>query len=151
MVKSLIALVLLCTGLSAQITASASATADDEGNPGASSAQSVNSVIEWNRALLAIVRTPGAQPPTIHSTRNFAILHAAIYDTVNAIDRSFRPYIVKLPSVSQNASEPAAADQAAHDVLVSLYPSFQASLDAQLQQDLAEIPDGQPKTDGISV
>ncbi|PYK77267.1 MAG: hypothetical protein DME38_14185, partial [Verrucomicrobia bacterium] len=36
-----------------------------------------NVVIEWNRTLLAIVRTPGAQPPTVHSTRNFAILHAA--------------------------------------------------------------------------
>src|SRR5690349_21483315 len=43
----------------------------------------VNAVIEWNRTLLAIVRTPGSQPATIHSTRNFAILHAAIYDAVN--------------------------------------------------------------------
>src|SRR5262252_5335758 len=30
-------------------------------------AQPVNAVIEWNRTLLAIVRTPGAQPSTIHS------------------------------------------------------------------------------------
>jgi len=151
MVKSLIALVLLCAGLSAQIKASASATADDEGNPGASSAQSVNSVIEWNRALLAIVRTPGAQPPTIHSTRNFAILHASVYDAVNNIDGIFSPYFVRIPNVSRRASQPAAADQAAHDTLVALYPAFQATFDAELQQDLAQIPDGQNKTDGIAV
>src|ERR1700745_3473504 len=108
MAKSLITLVLLCASLSAQITASAGATADDEGNPGASSAQSVNSVIEWNRTLLAIVRTPGAQPPTIHSTRSFAILHASVYDAVNNIDGIFRPYLVRLPDVSRRASRPAA-------------------------------------------
>jgi PAP2 superfamily len=151
MAKSLITFVLLCASLSAQIAGSASATADDEDNTGASSAQSVNSVIEWNRTLLVMVRTPGAQAPTIHSTRSFAILHAAIYDAVNNIDRTFSPYAVRLPNVSRGASRPAAADQAAHDVLVVLYPAFQATLDAELQQDLAQIPDGQNKADGITV
>jgi len=28
----------------------------------------VNPVVQWNRTLLAIVRTPGAQPATIHPT-----------------------------------------------------------------------------------
>jgi membrane-associated phospholipid phosphatase len=151
MVKSLIALVLLCASLSVGATASASSTTDDEVNPGASSAQSVNSAIEWNRTLLAIVRTAGAQPPTIHSTRNFAILHAAVYDAVNNIDGTFSPYFVRIPNVSGHASTPAAADQAAHDALVALYPAFQATLDAELQQDLAQIPDGQNKADGIAV
>jgi membrane-associated phospholipid phosphatase len=151
MVKSLIALVLLCASLSIGATASASSTTDDEVDPGASSAQSVNSVIEWNRTLLAIVRTPGAQPPTIHSTRNFAILHASVYDAVNNVDGTFSPYFVRIPNVSRHASQPAAADQAAHDVLVALYPAFQATLDAELQQDLAQIPDGQNKADGIAV
>src|ERR1700745_1417158 len=111
MAKSLITLVLFCASLSAQVTAPASVTADDEGNPVASSAQSVNPVIEWNRILLGIVRTPGAQPPTIHSTRSFAILHAAIYDAVNNIDRDFEPYAVRHPHVSRKASAEAAADQ----------------------------------------
>jgi hypothetical protein len=30
-------------------------------------------VIDWNRVLLSIVTTPGAQPATIQPTRNFAI------------------------------------------------------------------------------
>ena len=150
MAKSLITLVLLCASLSARVTAP-NATADDEGNPGASSAHSVNPVIEWNRTLLAIVRTAGAQPPTIHSTRSFAILHATVYDAVNNIDGIFSPYLVRLPDVSRRASRPAAADQAAHDVLVALYPAFQATLDAELQQDLAQIADGENKSDGITV
>src|ERR1700745_4168756 len=151
MAKTLITLVLLCASLSAQVGRSASATTDDDGNPVASSAQSVNSVIEWNRTLLVIVRTPDAQPPTIHSTRSFAILHAAIYDAINNIEGSFSPYLVHLPDVPRHASEPTAADQAAHDVLVALYPAFQATLDVDLQQDLAQIPDGDNKTNGVAV
>jgi hypothetical protein len=103
MAKSLITLVLLCASLSARVTGSPSATADDEGNPGASSAQSVNSLIERNRTLLVIVRTPGAQPPTIHSTRSFAILHAAVYDAVTTLMEP-SPYLVRLPEVSRHAS-----------------------------------------------
>jgi hypothetical protein len=113
--------------------------------------QSVNPVIEWNRTLLVIVRTSGAQPATIHSTRSFAILHAAIYDSVNNIVGQFTPYLVRLADVSPRTSQAAAADQAAHDVLVSLYPAFQTTLDAELKQDLAQIADGKPKTDGIAV
>jgi hypothetical protein len=75
-------------------------------------AESPNPVIEWNKALLAIVRTAGAQPPTIHSTRNFAILHVALYDAVNHIDAVFSPYLVRLSGVRRRASERAAADQA---------------------------------------
>jgi PAP2 superfamily len=115
------------------------------------SAQSVNAVIEWNRTLLAIVRTSGAQPATIHSTRNFAILHAAIYDAVNNIEPKFSPYLVRLPDVARSASKIAAADEAAHDVLVFLYPAFQASLDTELQLDLAQIPDNKRKAQGVAV
>ena len=116
-----------------------------------SATPTVNSVIEWNRTLLVILRTAGAQPPTIHSTRSFAILHASIFDAVNNIDGSYSPYLVRLSNVSRLASQPAAADQAAHDVLVALYPAFQTALDAELQQDLAQISEGQEKTDGITV
>jgi len=110
-----------------------------------------NAVIEWNRTLLTIVRTPGAQPPTIHSTRNFAILHAAIFDAVNNIDRTFEPYAIRLVHVSRRASTQAAADQAAHDVLISLYPTFTTQLDSELQHDLDQIPYGREKADGIEV
>jgi hypothetical protein len=98
-----------------------------------------------------IVRTPGAQSPTIHPIRSFAIMHAAIYDAVNAIDRTHKPYLVRLTGVSRFASQDAAADTAAHAVLVTLYPSFQPTLDTQLQQLLAQIPDGANKAEGITI
>ena len=43
----------------------------------AAAPDSTNPVVEWNRTLLTMVRTPGVQPGTVHPTRSFAILHAA--------------------------------------------------------------------------
>ena len=109
----------------------------------------VSQVMQWNQTLLVIVRTPGAQPATIHPTRSFAIMHAAIYEAVNAIDGTHQPYLVRL-GASHFASQEAAAAAAAHEVLVKLYPSFQATLDAKLQQALAQLPN-RGKADGISI
>lgn len=141
MLKVLSSFLLICATLQAQVvrTDVADATA------------TINPVIEWNRTLLVIVRTNGAQPATIHPTRSFAMLHAAIYDAVNNINGTFTPYMVRIPDVSPKASQRAAVDQAAHDILVSLYPAFQATLDTELQTDLAAISDGTNKTDGIAV
>lgn len=138
-------LALICVFLQVRPLANAATNGEQ------TAAQQLNAVIEWNRTLLAIVRTPGAQPATIHSTRNFAILHAAIFDAVNNIEPKFSPYLVRLPDAPRNASKTAAADQAAHDVLVSLYPAFQASLDTELQQDLAQLRENDRKADGIAV
>ena len=104
----------------------------------AQATQTVSQVVQWNKTLLSIVRTPGAQPATIHPTRSFAIVHAAIYDAVNAIDGTHKPYLVRL-SASHFASQEAAAAAAAHEVLVKLYPNFQATLDDQLQRALAQL------------
>jgi hypothetical protein len=149
MVKRVFALAFLCAGFLTSVTGFASTTVTNNDDHPASASQSVNAVIEWNRTLLLIVRTPGAQPPTIHSTRSFAMLHAAIFDAVNNIDTDFEPYAVRHPHVSRKASAQAAADQAAHDVLISLYPAFATTLDSELQQDLAQIPYGRDKADGI--
>src|SRR5579864_9759246 len=113
MSKTLVTLALLCASLQAQVTgvpiaANAEASA-------ASSAATVNPVIEWNKTLLTILRTAGAQPPTIHSTRNFAMLHVAMFDAVNDIRGSFSPYLVRRSIEPRSASLAAAADQAAHD------------------------------------
>jgi hypothetical protein len=105
-------------------------------------AQPVNQVVQWNKTLLTIVRTPGAQPATIHPTRSFAIMHAAIYDAVNAIEGSHTPYLIQPTGVSPTASQDAAASAAAHEVLVTLYPSFQLTLDMQFMQSLAQISTG---------
>jgi PAP2 superfamily len=148
--KILLTLSLLCASLTGH-AASPSGAFNNKANQNASGAAdpSIDPVVEWNRTLLVIVRTPGAQPATIHPTRSFAILHAAIYDAVNNIDRTHRPYLVTFAGVSRRASEAAAADAAAHAVLVALYPQFQTRLDAQLEQMLGAIPAGTQKDQGI--
>jgi hypothetical protein len=110
-----------------------------------------NPVWQWNKTLLVIVRTHGAQPATIHPTHSFALMHAAMYDAVNSIHMTHEPFLVDLPGVSATASQDAAAAAAAHEVLIQLYPSFQSTLDGQLQQSLSQVPDGLDKQQGISV
>lgn len=115
----------------------------------AQTTEPVSQVVQWNRTLLVIIRTPGAQSTTIHPTRSFAIMHAAIYDAVNAIDRTHKPYLIRL-SASHVASQEAAAAAAAHEVLVTLYPTFQPTLDAQFQQALAQVSNV-GRAEGISI
>ncbi len=138
MIRAAMSAALLCSVLHAQGVAPADAGM-------------ANPVVQWNRNLLAIVRTPGAQPATIHPTRAFAIMHAAIYDAVNSIDGTHRPYLVHVPGASPTASQDAAAVSAAHEVLVSLYPPLAASLANSFQQSLAQIPDGPNKDQGIAI
>jgi hypothetical protein len=113
-------------------------------------AQQVNPAVAWNRVLLSIVRTPGAQPSTIHPTRSFAILHAAIYDAVNAIDRTHATYLVNAPA-SHSASQEAAAAAAAHDVLAALYPAFTSTFDAALHQSMEDDATGGNQSEGIGI
>jgi hypothetical protein len=108
-------------------------------------------VVEWNQTLLVIVRSKGAQPATVHATRSFAILHVAIYDAVNAIERSHQPYFVELTRAARTASQDAAADASAYEVLTALYPSFQTLLDEELQLSLAQLPDDVGKREGVRI
>ena len=95
-------------------------------------------VIQWNELLL---QSLPSQPPRVPLSRNMAIVHAAMFDAVNAIDRSYEPYAADVHA-SRGASQEAAAAQAAHDTLVALYPTRKAIFDAALAEDLAEIPPG---------
>src|SRR5690348_5222661 len=98
-------------------------------------------VIAWNKELLHIVQTPGAQPASIHPTRSFAILHASIYDAVVSITQDAPPYLFSV-SAPRSARPDAAAAVAGHNVLVELYPKMKVVLDHQLTDELALIPDG---------
>lgn len=95
-------------------------------------------VLQWNRVLMETVLTPGAHPATIMPVRSYSIMHAAIFDAVNSIEGSHTPYLTDVPG-SQNASIEAAAAQAAHDVLVGLYPTRVAIYDAELAVSLQGI------------
>jgi hypothetical protein len=65
-------------------------------------------VIQWNRTLLQILQTPGAQPATVHPTRSLAIAQLAVYDAVNAIEGGHAPYAFQRPA-PRSASPDAAA------------------------------------------
>ena len=122
MFKALAAFTLLCASLPSQVMALA---VDHRDTPFGLGSGSPNLVVEWNKTLLVILRTPGTQPVNLHPMRSYPLRHAAIYDAVNAIDAGHAPYKVAPPSVSTQASEEAAAATAGHDILLGLYPAFQ--------------------------
>src|SRR5712692_3307278 len=107
-------------------------------------------VIAWNKELLHIVQTPGAQPATVHPTRSFAILHAAIYDAVVSITRDAPAYVFSV-NAPRSARADATAATAGHDTLTALYPKWKAALDQQLASELATIPNVAGKQQGIQV
>ncbi|MFB8182491.1 hypothetical protein ACFC8N_42165 [Streptomyces sp. NPDC055966] len=91
------------------------------------------SVVEWNRELITILSDPKAQPSTVQPTRSFALLQAAEYDAVVSITRAGPAYVFSV-SAPGGARADAAADQAAHDVLVALYPAKRAGVDQAAEQ-----------------
>ncbi len=106
-----------------------------------------NAVTHWNTvATNAFTPSQGTNP--MAQSRTLAILHAAIHDAVNAIDRRFEPYtrgLLKTPLASVDAAVAAAA----HDVLVRLLPDQAAMVEAAYEQALARIVDGAAKSSGI--
>ncbi len=109
----------------------------------------VNMVLHWNEiAVNSIVLVAGNAPAS--SGYLLGIVQAAVYDAVNSIDGGHPRFIAQIEAPA-GASEEAATAQAAHDVLVALLPDQRNSLDAELSDSLATIPDGQSKQDGIEV
>jgi hypothetical protein len=107
-------------------------------------------VVAWNRELLHIVQIPGAQPATVHQTRSYALLHAAMYDAVVSITGDGLPYLVSVDAPG-GARPDAAAAAAGHATLVALYPAMKPELDRLLADELGLIPGGRPRTRGVDV
>jgi hypothetical protein len=92
-------------------------------------------IAEWNQLLQA--NMPSTLPNPL-MPRYFAMLHIAMFDAANAIEREYSPYRAR-PPAHPAASPEAAAAQAGHDVLVALIPAATATFDAALQTRLAGI------------
>jgi hypothetical protein len=103
---------------------------------------SADVVVEWNQLALQSIGQARVSP--VVASRALAITQAAVYDAVNAIDRSFEPYHADVQA-SHGASLEAAAAQAAHDALEALFPSLSSTFDAALAADLAGIPPGRAR------
>lgn len=103
-------------------------------------------VLEWNEILLDAVRADATSPP--RASRAMAIVHTAIYDAVNSIDRSHQPYAVQ-DLAAPSTSREAAAAAAAHRALESLFPL--QDFDDELAASLAAIADGAAKDAGVAL
>src|SRR6266404_3452021 len=102
-------------------------------------------VTDWNNAALDAIRAGNTSPPK--ASRALAILHASIYDAVNGIARRHEPYMVR-SVVPSSASKEAAASAAAHQVLVTLFPTYATSFDAFYAAALDAISNGPHKSRG---
>lgn len=105
-------------------------------------------VITWNNVTLSAIRATSAPPP--RASRALGMVHAAVFDAVNSVDRLYTPYAADI-TAPVGTSREAAAAQAAHDVLVSAFPSQAGVFGAALANSLSAIPDGPAKTQGIAI
>jgi PAP2 superfamily protein len=149
MKRLLISIVATAAGLLA--TPAALATPAEPARPAeTASSTHPDTVVQWNRFLLSLQATPANQPPTVHPTYELALMHAAIYDAVVSIERNGKPYLVHVHA-PRSASAVSAANAAAHDTLVALYPQLAAAIDAEYAQQLATIEPSRAKERGIAV
>jgi hypothetical protein len=100
----------------------------------ASGSSAAEVLVEWNQLLQDTAPSIG-----IGILRHYAMMHVAMFDAVNAIEREFDPYRVR-PSRSAGGSPEAAAAQAAHDVLTALIPASTETYDAALVKQIGKRP-----------
>ena len=101
-----------------------------------------NVITDWDARAVAMA-APGAM-----GQREMAILHVAMFDAVNSIERRYRPYLTQIPAPGTTSQEAAAAAAAAA-VLTALHPDKAADIKSALSSGLASIPDGDAKADGV--
>src|SRR5437667_12526663 len=77
-------------------------------------------VLHWNEEALQAIRVAKTPPPL--AARNLAMVHAAVYDAVNAVTRTHSAYLIDAHP-PQGTSAEVAATVAAHRVLIELYPA----------------------------
>ena len=104
-------------------------------------------VTDWNAIMLTTV---ARVPDPLVQVRSAAIMQLAVFEAVNAIVGDYDPYLGTL-TAPRGASAQSAAVAAAHRTLATLHPDRAAVLDAERAASLAQVADGQPKTDGIAV
>jgi hypothetical protein len=124
-----------------------------------------DAVTRWN-ANAGVAATAACLAPLnnpLHESRIYAMMHVAIHDAVNAIDRRSRPYVLDAQA-DAGASPDAAVAAAARNVLVPLIAQLPlelhpqacidagvASVEAAYRGALADIPNGRAKAKGIAV
>jgi hypothetical protein len=108
-----------------------------------------DTIPDWNLVTANALQTAKAGTGLAHS-RVYAMVHGAMFDAVNAINRRYQSYAADLKAPLGACPDTAAA-VAAHAVLLELYPQQQAALDTTLATSLAKVQDGQAKADGMTL
>lgn len=108
---------------------------------------SPDAAIVWNGITQQAIANDASVPE--FAARALAMESLAVFDAVSAINGS-KGYLLN-DTASSDANANVAVAQAAHDVLVYLYPGQEGAFDALLAQSLAAEPDGQGKIDGIAL
>jgi hypothetical protein len=103
-----------------------------------------NVITDWDAKAVAVAA------PAPLGQRELAMVHVAMFDAVNSIERRYRPYLVQL-TAQKTTSQEAAAAAAAATVLIGLHPEAAEELKAALATYLATIADGEAKSDGIKL
>ena len=109
-----------------------------------------NVITDWDEKAIAAVTpmaTLGGTNPYL-AQRMMAVVHAAMFDAVNSIERRYRPYLVQLPA-GPTTSKEAAAAAAAAAVLATVEAKTAAEMKTALAAYLASIADGAAKAVGI--
>src|SRR5215468_1049121 len=101
---------------------------------------------QWDENAVSIVR----QMPPYLAQRAMGMVHAAMFDAVNSIERRYRPYLVQLPA-APGTSKKAAATAAAAAILVTINPKRANDTKALLASYLASIADSEAKSDGVKL
>ena len=107
-----------------------------------------DAVTDWDRLTFETMLANDWNP--FLQGRDAALVHVAMFEAINSIDGSARPYSQRIPA-RPGASLEAAAATAAHRALLALYPAQKAMLDAALAKSLAEVASAQARDDGIKV
>jgi hypothetical protein len=103
-------------------------------------------VMEWTAAADAVATEKRLTSPA--HARALALLHVAMFEAVNSIDRRYAPYRLDLVA-DRNTSREAAAAAAGHAVLSAFYPDQKATLDPLLAKELNAVPEGPAKERGL--
>src|SRR5690242_12164247 len=74
-------------------------------------------VSDWNTTATTVILNKGAQ-----SAIHLAMVHVAIYDAVNSVERRYRTYAITPTAPTTGASKEAAAASAAYNLLITLFP-----------------------------
>jgi hypothetical protein len=108
------------------------------GRPGSDAEEHPNQILEWNQIFIDTLITTNT--PNSSSQRLGAIVHTAIFDAYNGIERRYTPVFVH-DQAPPGASRRAAVVAAAYTALLALFPSQAGQLSDEYVASLAALSD----------